>query len=75
MIEYEDGDSEELRNKIVERYIITADTAIDHLLLTLKPPNLPPQHGFNRGMKELGKLGFEATMKELDDNLIGMGAV
>jgi hypothetical protein len=29
----------------------------------------------NRGMKEFGELGFEATMKELDDNLIGMGAV
>jgi hypothetical protein len=31
-----------------------------------------PQHGFNRGMKEFGELGFEATMKELDNNLIGM---
>jgi hypothetical protein len=26
MIEYEDGDSEELRHKTVERYIITAET-------------------------------------------------
>jgi hypothetical protein len=34
-----------------------------------------PQYGFNRGMKEFEELGFEATMKELDDNLIGMGAV
>jgi hypothetical protein len=34
-----------------------------------------PQYGFNRGMKEFGELGFEATMKELDDNLIGMDAV
>jgi hypothetical protein len=34
-----------------------------------------PQYGFNRGMKDFGKLGFEATMKELDDNLIGMRAV
>jgi hypothetical protein len=34
-----------------------------------------PQYGFNRGMKEFGELGFEATMKDLDDNLIGMGAV
>jgi hypothetical protein len=34
-----------------------------------------PQYGFNRGMKEFGELGFETTMKELDDNLIGMGAV
>jgi hypothetical protein len=31
MIEYEDGDSEELRHKSVERYIITADTNIDQL--------------------------------------------
>jgi hypothetical protein len=31
MIEYEDGDSEELRDKTVERYIITADAAIDQL--------------------------------------------
>jgi hypothetical protein len=34
-----------------------------------------PQYGFNRGMKEFGELGFEAAMKELDDNLIGMDAV
>jgi hypothetical protein len=33
------------------------------------------QYGFNRGMKELRELGFEVTMKELDDNLIGMVAV
>jgi hypothetical protein len=31
MIEYEDGDSDELRHKTVERCIITADTAIDQL--------------------------------------------
>jgi hypothetical protein len=31
MIECEGGDSEELRHKTVERYIITADTAIDQL--------------------------------------------
>jgi hypothetical protein len=29
MVEYEDGDSEELRHKTVERYIVTADTAIN----------------------------------------------
>jgi hypothetical protein len=34
-----------------------------------------PQYGFNRGLKEFGELGYEATMKELDDNLLGMGAV
>jgi hypothetical protein len=32
MIEYEDGDSEELRHRAVERYIIAADTAIDRLI-------------------------------------------
>ena len=34
-----------------------------------------PQYGFNRGMKEFGELGYEATRAELDDNLIGMDAV
>jgi hypothetical protein len=34
-----------------------------------------PQYGFNRGLKEFGALGYEATVKELDDNLLGMGAV
>ncbi|OEU10829.1 hypothetical protein FRACYDRAFT_246701 [Fragilariopsis cylindrus CCMP1102] len=33
-----------------------------------------PQYGFNRGLKEFGAMGYEATMKELDDNLLGMGA-
>jgi hypothetical protein len=31
MVEYEDGDSEELRHKSVGRYIVTADTQIDQL--------------------------------------------
>jgi len=31
MIEYNDGDSSELRHKTVERYIVTADTKIDQL--------------------------------------------
>jgi hypothetical protein len=34
-----------------------------------------PQYGFNRGLKEFGSLGYEATVKELDDNLLRMGAV
>jgi hypothetical protein len=34
-----------------------------------------PQYGFNRGLKEFGVLGYEATVKELDDNLLGRGAV
>jgi hypothetical protein len=27
-----------------------------------------PQYGFNRGMKEFGEIGYEDTMRELDDN-------
>jgi hypothetical protein len=34
-----------------------------------------PQYEFNRGLKEFGTLGYKATVKELDDNLLGMGAV
>jgi hypothetical protein len=34
-----------------------------------------PQYGFNKGLKEFGSLGYEATVKELDDKLLGMGAV
>jgi hypothetical protein len=34
-----------------------------------------PQYGFNRGLKEFGDLAYQATVKELDDNLLGMGAV
>jgi hypothetical protein len=34
-----------------------------------------PQYGFNRGLKEFGTMGYEATIKELDDNRLGMGAV
>ena len=34
-----------------------------------------PQYGFNRGLKEFKDLGYEATVKELDDNLLGMNAV
>jgi hypothetical protein len=34
-----------------------------------------PQYGFNKGLKEFGTPGYEATVKELDDNLLGMGAV
>jgi hypothetical protein len=36
---------------------------------------LTPQYGFNRGLKEFGELGYEVTVKELDNNLLGMGAV
>jgi hypothetical protein len=34
-----------------------------------------PQYGLNQGLKEFGTPGYEATVKELDDNLLGMGAV
>ena len=34
-----------------------------------------PQYGFNRGMKEFGQAGYDATVLELSDNLIGMDAV
>ena len=34
-----------------------------------------PQYGFNRGMKEFGQEGYNATISELSDNLIGMDAV
>jgi hypothetical protein len=34
-----------------------------------------PQYSFNRGLKEFGELGYEATVNELDNNLLGMGAV
>ena len=41
----------------------------------IEPTKSTPQYGFNRGLKEFGTPGYEATIKELDDNLIGMGAV
>ena len=34
-----------------------------------------PQYGFSRGMKEYGEDGWNATMSELKDNLLGMDAV
>ena len=34
-----------------------------------------PQYEFNRGMKEFGREGYDATVSELSDNLIGMDAV
>ena len=34
-----------------------------------------PQYSFNRGMKEFGQAGYDATVSELIDNLIGMDAV
>jgi hypothetical protein len=60
---------------------VNAHSAFEYVLNTIasftnfEPSKSTPQYGFNRGMKEFGGLGFEATMMELDDNLIGMGAV
>ena len=34
-----------------------------------------PQYGFNRGMKEFGQSGYDATVSELTGNLIGIDAV
>ena len=34
-----------------------------------------PQYEFNRGMKEFGQAGYDATVSELSDNLIGMDTV
>jgi hypothetical protein len=34
-----------------------------------------PQYGFNQGLKEFETVGYEATVKELDEYLLGMGAV
>ena len=34
-----------------------------------------PQYGFNRGMNKFGQEGYNATVSELSNNLIGMDAV
>ena len=34
-----------------------------------------PQYGFIRGISAFGKAGYDATVSELSDNLIGMNAV
>ena len=34
-----------------------------------------PQYGFNRGMQEFRQAGYDATVSELSDNLIGMDAL
>ena len=36
---------------------------------------LTPQYGFSRRMKEFGEAGYNATVSELSDNLIGMNMV
>jgi hypothetical protein len=42
---------------------------------SIKASKSTPQYGFNRGLKEFGQIGYKATVKKLDDNLLGMGAV
>jgi hypothetical protein len=55
---------------------INAHSACEYVLNTIasftnfEPSKSTPQYGFNRGMKEFGELGFKATMKELDDNMM-----
>jgi hypothetical protein len=62
-------------------YWVLAQSSYIHVLSTIssysniEASKSTPQYGFNRGLKEFGALGYEATVKELDDNLLGMGAV
>jgi hypothetical protein len=62
-------------------YWVLAQSSYEYVLNTISSYNnieaskSTPQYGFNRGLKEFGQLGYEATVKELDDNLLGMGAV
>ncbi|OEU05712.1 hypothetical protein FRACYDRAFT_258571 [Fragilariopsis cylindrus CCMP1102] len=53
-----------------QAYVLNTITSYSHI----EASKSTPQYGFNRGLKEFGALGYEATMKELDDNLLGMGA-
>jgi hypothetical protein len=41
----------------------------------IKASKSTPQYGFNKGLKEFGTTGYEAAVKELNDNLLGMGTV
>jgi hypothetical protein len=54
-----------------EAYVLNTITSYSNI----EASKSTPQYGFNRGLKEFGSLGYEATVKELDDNLLGMGAV
>jgi hypothetical protein len=62
-------------------YWVLAQSSYDYVLSTISSYNnieaskSTSQYGFNRGLKEFGQPGYEATVKELDDNLLGMGAV
>ncbi|OEU23519.1 hypothetical protein FRACYDRAFT_233689 [Fragilariopsis cylindrus CCMP1102] len=54
-----------------QAYVLSTITSYSHI----EASKSTPQYGFNRGLKEFGAMGYEATMKELDDNLLGMGAL
>ncbi|OEU08351.1 hypothetical protein FRACYDRAFT_250146 [Fragilariopsis cylindrus CCMP1102] len=53
-----------------QAYVLSTIASYSHV----EASKSTPQYGFNRGLKEFGAMGYEATMKELDDNLLGMGA-
>jgi hypothetical protein len=54
-----------------QAYVINTITSYSNI----EASKSTPQYGFNRGLKEFGELGYRAAVKELDDNLLGMGAV
>jgi hypothetical protein len=60
---------------------VLAQSSYEYVLNTISSYNnieaskSTPQYGFNRGLKEFGQLGYKETVKEPDDNLLGMGAV
>jgi hypothetical protein len=59
MIEYEDGDSEELRHKTVEKYIVTANTEMDHMQrLTRK--SLQAKAAIHKTKRDAMKMAFDA---------------
>jgi hypothetical protein len=74
------GVPDELKSDLSPYWVI-AQSSYEHILSTISLYNnieaskSPPQYGFNRGLKEFGQPGYEATVKELDENLLGMGAV
>jgi hypothetical protein len=51
-----------------QAYVLNTNTSYSNI----ESSRSTPQYGFNRGLKEFGELGYEATVKELDDNLFGM---
>ena len=53
---------------VIHEYIV--GSVIQHYG-NLKATLSTPQYGFQKGLKEFKELGYEATIKELDKNLIG----